>query len=213
MGLKDIITVGASLLTGRSRAPQETFLWQNPTQYEELDPQSPLYARAMKALARAVRGDASVFYKLGNVAFGYVTKAPRFFACDAGYITQYFAIVFDERRDRALKLPNADLYEQFVAIVQSDHLALTTDTITSTLRLTGLGSYGHITQKELDDMSESAKRDLFAPKLLLKENSTIQLEYCKFSHSPMTRPVPTVCTLTCAPHEPPKLQCRTLDNA
>ena len=68
MGLKDIITAGASLLTGRSRAPQDPILWQNPTQYEELDLQSPLYARAMKALARAMRGDSSIFYKLGNVA-------------------------------------------------------------------------------------------------------------------------------------------------
>lgn len=213
MGLKDIITAGASLLTGRSRAPQDPILWQNPTQYEELDLQSPLYARAMKALARAMRGDSSIFYKLGNVAFGYVTKAPCLFAHDAGYITRYFAIVFDERRDRALKLPNVDLHEQFVAIVQSDHLALTTDTITSTLRLTGLGSYGHITQKELDDMSESEKRGLFAPKLLLKEDSTLELEYCEFSHSPMTMPVPTVCTLTCVPHGLPKLQCRTIDDA
>ena len=66
-------------------------------------------------------------------------------------------------------------------------------------------------KKMLDEMDETEARGLFAPKLHVENGSLLRLDYCSLSQSPMTRPVATICSLTCTPHQP-SLECSSLDD-
>ena len=211
MGLKQVILAGMSLLTGCSGAASQTpIAWELPAQFEVYSPQSPECGRAVKALAR--KGDAAVYYRLGNIAFGGVTRSPGFFARDAGYVTRHYAVLLGSKGERVETLPNPALYDQFLAAVQSDRASLPTDVVVSTFLLLGLGSYNLISKKMIDEMPPDESRGLFAPKIRIEDGSPLILEFCARLQSNMTRPVATSCTLACVPHAP-ILACKDIEDA
>ncbi len=213
MGLKRFISVGMSLLTGCSGAASQTpIAWEMPAHFEAFRPQSPDCGRAVKALERARKGDATIYYKLGNIAFGGVTSSPVFFARDAGHVTRHYAVLLGSKDERVETLPNSALYDQFLAIVQSNRTSLPTDVVVSTFLLLGLGSYNLISQKTIEEMPPDESRGLFAPKIRIEDGAPLRLEFCALSQSNMTRPVATACTLTCVPHAP-ILACKDIEDA